>query len=1020
MSLPPGLYEALVSEALADALQRLEGWGVETRGLDADTSAQILARHLHGLLLKALETQPSETRLEDQLALANDLVRWLAERGPKAGIDEGDALGDPASLLLSLRHPGEARLGTGALPRPLLPLRQSALLANGPRDVRVGHMIQRELPSADRVDVLVAFLKDSGLRVILPALRQFLTRRPGALRVLTTTYTGATELEAIEKLIELGADVRVSYDHRRTRLHAKAWLFHRASEFSTALVGSSNLSRAALLDGCEWNVRLTEVDNRPLLSQFRTTFDQYWADEVFEPYDRARFLDSSERRDPARDAIARAVKPRPYRHQQQVLDALDEERRHGHWRNLVVSATGTGKTIVAALDYARLHRAWGGATLLFVAHREQILTQSLGAFRAAMGDGHFGELLVGASKPIHGTHVFASVQSLHAKRLEKLAPDAFDVVIVDEFHHAAARTYTDLLSKLTPRVLLGLTATPERTDGKSVLGWFDDRVAAELRLWDALDLGLLSPFQYFGLHDGTDLSRVDFRAGRYDTTALERIYTADDARAASVLRATVEKVRDPRAMRALGFCVSVRHAEFMAAFFSARGIPAKAVSFETSGADLVDAVQDLRTGAVNVLFTVDKFNEGVDLPMVDTVLFLRPTESATVFLQQLGRGLRLDEGKACLTVLDFIGTSHEKFRFDRRFQALAGGTRADVLAAVEEGFPYLPGGCDIQLDREAQDVVVRNIRESLRTGWSGLAHDLAQTGDVGLRAFLDRADIDLAQLYKGGRSYTALLHQAGLRPGPPPDGAPARALERLLHVDDERRLDTWRSWLRAPEPPRADPNDPLQLMLFAAAGFVRRSVADLADAFAELWGQPDLRREYLALFDLLEDQLRRPTHPMDDLPFQVHATYARDEVSAGLRQLRKGKLLRTQGGVYKDDASRSDILFVTLEKTEKEFTPTTLYNDYPITPTRFHWESQAKTRSDSKTGRRYQGHVAMGWRVLLFVRHHKTTRGVTSPYLFLGPVTYAEHQSDKPMQIIWQLERAMPPSFWSDVKVAAG
>ncbi|MCK5806602.1 MAG: DEAD/DEAH box helicase family protein, partial [Lentisphaeria bacterium] len=315
--------------------------------------------------------------------------------------------------------------------------------------------------------------------------------------------------------------------------------------------------------------------NAPLLTKFQTTFEQYWNDPGFEPYERERFLQTSKRRrDPGRDALAHVVRLRPLPHQRAVLDALEIERSKGHTRNLVVAATGTGKTVIAALDYALQP---GRPRLLFVAHRDHILDQSLATFRVALRDGGFGEKLTGREKPIVGTHVFASVQSLHERRLKELAPDAFEVVIVDEFHHAAAPTYKALLEHLQPKLLLGLTATPERADGQSVLGWFDGRIAAESRLWDALDQELLSPFQYFVLHDGTDLSQVDFRRGRYDVSSLEQLYTADEHRAKQVLRALVDKVRNPRHMRALGFCVSVAHAEFMAAYFCKHDLRAEVV-----------------------------------------------------------------------------------------------------------------------------------------------------------------------------------------------------------------------------------------------------------------------------------------------------------------------------------------------------------------------------------------------------------------------------------------------------------
>lgn len=261
-----------------------------------------------------------------------------------------------------------------------------------------------------------------------------------------------------------------------------------------------------------------------------------------------------------------------------------------------------------------------------------------------------------------------------------------------------------------------------------------------------------------------------------------------------------------------------------------------------------------------------------------------------------------------------------------------------------------------------------------------------------------------------------------LRPGDQLEFEPARALARALHVDDLERLGRWVEWLRAEAPPEAMVGDPHALMLFAVLGYVRSPVERLIPHFRELWKERDLVEELVALFELLADRIRRPTHALPGLPFRVHASYTRDEVSAGLGEMRKGKLMRTQGGVFEAKAVRADVLFVTLDKDPKHFTPTTLYRDYPISPTRFHWESQGVTRADSPTGKRYQNAGKdPSWRTLLFVRKAKeTATGTTSPYLFLGPTRYVSHESEKPMQIIWELERAMPPGFFAEAKVAAG
>lgn len=1024
-----GLYEALVTRALHESLATPD-LAAGLRDLDPGAAPLYLARYVHDRVLQALKGVPKKDGLGRQITLVNQLLGLLgAEDEPV--VDEGDHVLVPGRLLEWLVSTAPAGLVEPAPPvRPKIPLSSSELLVNGRHDLSVASEVRRELQSADRVDLLISFLKFSGVRILQDELGDFLARRPGGLRVLTTVYTGATEPRALETLRELGATIRVSYDTQRTRLHAKAWLFKRDSGYSTAVVGSSNLSGAAILDGLEWNVRLSRVDNPGILGKFQTTFAQYWDDPEFRDYVPDEFEEV--RRELRRRRVAPLltkieVRPRP--HQVEILEALASERERGHWKNLVVAATGTGKTIVAALDYKRLRQEHGLDSLLFVAHRDRILDQSLSTFQVVLQDGGFGERLGAGEAPRAGQHVFASVQSLHEKRLEALDPHAYDVVIVDEFHHAAANTYRRLLEHLQPKVLLGLTATPERADGKSVLGWFDDRIASELRLWTAIDQGLLCPFQYFGINDQTDLSGVNWRNGRYDRRQLENVYTAERFWVQRVLQEVQAKVTDPLSMKALGFCVGIRHAEYMAEQFNAAGIPSRAVSSNTARDDRRTAVSELEAGRLNVLFTVDLFNEGVDIPAADTVLFLRPSDSATIFLQQLGRGLRLHEHKACLTVLDFVGGAHRKFRFDRQFRAILGGTRRGVLRAVEEDFPHLPAGCALKLDRHAKDAVLSNLRQALQLGYRALVEDLQGLGrEVSLAEFLHEAGLELEDVYaRRGHCWTRLRREAGLKTpaAGPAEDAFARGLARLLHVDDPLRLATWRGWLAQPEPPAVgEPGSQayrLLLMLFVALGWQKRPATELGDWLAELWQHPAVREELVELLDLLEDRLRRQSFALeeDGLPLRVHATYQRDEIMAGLEVITdKGKVLGLQQGVYYHRPSNSDVFLITLEKSEKEYTPTTLYNDYPISPELFHWESQGSTRAASKKGKRY---IEGRSRVLLFVRQTKRDeRRESNPYVFLGRADYVSHEGERPIGFVWRLRRPMPARLFEETKVAAG
>jgi superfamily II DNA or RNA helicase len=787
-----------------------------------------------------------------------------------------------------------------------------------------------------------------------------------------------------------------------------------------------------MLDGAEWNVRLSHVDNAPILEKFSATFEQYWLDSGFRAYVHDDFAAAVERTRRAALAPYLIVDIEPRPHQKEILEDLAAERANDHHRNLVVAATGTGKTIVAALDYRRLRKELPRDHLLFVAHRVEILDQSRRTFQVALRDGAFGELLASGDKPDKWKHVFANIQALHADQLSNVPPDHFDVVIVDEFHHAAAASYDRLLKHLRPRVLLGLTATPERADGRSILHWFDDRIASELRLWKALDQQLLSPFQYFGIGGAPNVAGVRWTRGRYDSDALSNVYTRDDLFALRVIQEATKKVTDVSKMRALGFCIDIAHAEFMARKFNEAGVRSAAVSGETSERVRGESLLALRSGDLRCLFSVDLFNEGVDLPDVDTVLFLRPTESATVFLQQLGRGLRRTSEKACLTVLDFIGDANRYFRFDRRYRAIVGGTRRGVERTIIDRFPSLPSGCSIQLDRQAEEAVLRNIRQQLGVSARALAEDLKELArsrgsDVKLATFLVEAGVDLEDLYSNERCWTSLRAAAGLSAiRDAHDATMERAIARMLHLDDAYRLDGIRRFVSAPSAPLGNAADPIQRFLFALLGYAKHPFADLTATWSTLW-RTDLRHEIVELIDVLADRVRRVTYALTGalsaLPLRVHATYALDEIMTAFDERNKhGGIKRIQTGSYHAQSWKTDLHFITLEKSEKDYSPTNLYKDYAISATRFHWETVSNCHPGTPVGRRYLRTIrGADEHSLLFVRQRRNDpRGETMPYVFLGEVFYSAHRGARPMQLEWDLARPMPASFFQETKVAAG
>ena len=702
VDLEVGAYDNVVTNALANALERSDEVG-SFADLDPAEAPEQFARLVAEATKRAIELIKSEERINGGAALTNELLEKIGEIIAKAQHDGALVVKDPKPQLLKSVARATPTGEPSPIEHPRSPLSETSLLTNAPKEPNLESELRSEIDSADDVDILGAFITFTGVRSMLDALRT-LHDRGGRIRVMTTTFTGTTQIEALRALRAVGAEIRISYDRSATRLHAKAWLFRRNSGFTTAYIGSSNLTHHAQVTGMEWNVRTSVIANPGVVDKFQATFESYWNDGSFVPFEEEEFeAERSVANQPKNqsnfDFAFLDLRPRTF--QQGILEKVQAERALGHDRNLIVAATGTGKTVMAAIDYRNLREELDRSRLLFVAHRKEILEQSQGTFRVALKDGSFGEKWVDGHKPTKWEHVFASVQSLNTGDITQLDPEHFDVIVVDEFHHAEAPSYKNLLDYFKPKQLLGLTATPERTDGLEILGHFDGRIAAELRLWDALSQNLLSPFHYFGIADGTDLSDVKWSGG-YDTTELTNVYTSNDAWLAKVLEALRAKVGNPASMRALGFCVSVAHADFMAERFRQAGFKAVAVTGNTPSAERSSAITDLRNGEIQIIFAVDVFNEGVDLPEVDTVLFLRPTESATIFLQQLGRGLRrVDEHskskKDVLTVLDFVGHQRKEFRFDQRFRKLIGGTRTEVETQIEQDFPFLPAGCSINL-----------------------------------------------------------------------------------------------------------------------------------------------------------------------------------------------------------------------------------------------------------------------------------------------------------------------------------
>lgn len=1035
-----GLYEQVINRSLENELVVTDKL-IQTDAIDPAEAAKVLAQYISGVVEKGLQNvRDNGGDVSSQVELVNKIISSVASETQEIGFDSM-SVAERAEMLLALierKNSIQALNEKAEIIRPETSIAQSSLFTGAIHEPQMFTELKKEIVSCDHIDMLVSFIKWSGLRLIIDELREF-TMNGGKLRIITTSYMGATDIKAIEELRRLpNTKIKVSYDTRRTRLHAKTYVFYRGTGFTTAYVGSSNLSNAAISSGLEWNVKVTKKDLPETIDKIAATFESYWNSTEFEYYnegERERLTHAlkAEKYFDSNDSGMYTLDIMPYSYQQEILDKLDAERAvRGNMRNLVVAATGTGKTVISALDYKRFRKRHPDkpCRLLFVAHREEILRQSLYTFRAVLKDANFGELFVGNYKPESMDYLFVSIQTFNSQAFtEKTTPGYYDYIVVDEFHHAAAPTYQKLLSYYQPAMLLGLTATPERMDGKSILTYFNNRIAAEIRLPEAIDRKLLCPFQYFGVTDTIDLNDLKWSAGGYDKTELSNIYTMSgfeaNRRADLVISSLLKYVTDIDEVKGLGFCVSVAHAEFMSDYFNQHGIPSMFLTGNSPDDERKQASRDIVSGKMRFIFVVDIYNEGVDIPEINTVLFLRPTESLTVFLQQLGRGLRLCENKDCLTVLDFIGQANRKYNFEDKFAALLSNTTRSVTREIKDGFISLPKGCYIQLEKKAAKYILDNIRASYGNT-AGLVSRIASfeedTGlTLSLASFLDYYHIDARSIYKFS-SFSRLCARADKIDdfSEPMEEVLTKALAKLAVIDSRR----WIGFLLRllPELDNTDlskltPVEKRMLQMFYITVW-GTAVEDLGsdEVLDNLYALADSTVMLSEIIELLKYQYNRIDFidsPVDlgfECPLDLHCTYTRDQLLVALDFMKPSTV---REGVKWLPEKKIDVFFVTLNKSDKDYSPTTMYNDYSINERLFHWQSQSVTADTSPTGQRYVHHRERGSKVLLFVREFKTDRitGGAQAYTYLGTAKYVKHEGSRPMNITWSLDQPIPAKY---------
>ncbi len=1037
-----GLYEQIINRLFKQKLDNVDTdrFYIGKKSISKEDAVHILSKYLQHLIETAFIDVAEDEDADKYTGFINSVIKTL---GREFNVEDTELnLIDAQKNILTAvvdrtncEYPDiEQHLRSIT---PATSLSHCELFFGGTSEANMESELNREILCSDEICWVVSFIKTSGLNLLWNSLKKF-TGEGKPLRIITTTYTGATDYDAIARLGTLtNTQIKISYDGTQDRLHAKSYIFLRNSGFHTAYIGSSNLSRYALRDGKEWNFKATQFELPAVIKEVRHSFDTYWHDPTFEDFipgesdERLKKALGADWETPLLDFSALDLM-RAKDYQQEILEKLDVERTvHGHFRNLVVAATGTGKTVIAAFDFKRFREKHPDCNFLFIAHRQEILQQAMQTFRIVLDDPNFGNLWDGNNEPTNYKHVFASKDTLR-NRLDNLhlTEDYYHYMVVDEVHHIVAPTYVKLMTYFKPQILLGLTATPERTnEQEDITVFFDGHISAEIRLPAALNAGLLAPFHYYGIPDNVDLSEVKWSGHGYDIAELSQIYTQNDFRTGLILKKMQEYIGNSHLhkVRALCFCVDKRHAEFMNAKFTLAGLKTAVLTSDHDDVHRSKVKRMLREGKINYLFVVDLFNEGVDIPEIDTVLFLRPTESATVFLQQFGRGLRLYAGKDHLTVLDFVGHSRAEFSYKERFETLIGRHSRNIKDEIEAGFTNAPFGCKIVLEEKAKEEILSNIEGYLRSmNKNRLIKEIAayhqvDPGKFSLKAFMDYSHIPFHKIY-GSLTWGELCQLAGVKNDVPTHSAQLKyAVTKKWLATDSFSYFT-------------------QLLEFAKCGFVCDTASfskreqrcavmlyyDLYDKagnyqsieemFCDLAGDKLFVEEFTEVVSYLRDNCSAPEKTDNSVycewnPLRLHGVYTKAQIQAALGMSTLERKSPSREGVERLKDIQLEAMYVDIIKKREEGSMTA-YKDYAQNREFFHWETQNRVREGSREAEAYRNGEN---NMLLFVRQQAEHPdfGCRMGFTYLGQVTMQKMEGSKPMQIVWQLATPMSEATYA-------
>lgn len=1051
-----GLYCLLNTPEVRQKLHALQ---VENRAVFAKGDTALISRMVAKAISEEVERFVSE-KLEGldeekrkQPEWIHDAIQELSERG---GLPH-DAIPIDDQILKEIKITKDAR----QMRRPTTELDECSLIVPDGRTPTLGNEIGLELESADRTDWLVSFIKLGAIRAFYPQLQTFCGKAnedgTPRLRVATTTYIGATDAKALELLFKLpNTEVKVCFNTSQTRLHAKAYLFRRESDFGTAYIGSANLSAPAMSSGMEWTVKVSQSEIPYLFGQAVQSFEGCWNNANFETcteHDLPRIREALSRARVTMKAagnvsgndVLKSIVLLPHPYQVKMLESLMVERDNNQSRHLVVSATGTGKTMVAAFDYGRmigrLHRE---PKLLYIVHRLDILRGAAEKYRAVLKNENFGCVLSDgdALTTANGNQIFCTPQTwkTHFRDNGQYTPDFFEMIVMDECHHTQAAGYQELLDYYKPAIdagktdLLGITATPFRADGKDVRPDFGGDFTHELSLAEAIENGHIVPFNYFGIDDDTDFSGVHWKSGGATEKEIEAVLAANGKHLEHVYQSLTEYVQGVDTLRGIGFCAGVKHAERARDYMIAKGVNSAVLTGSSSQEERKRVIDSMTTfpPKINLVFVADLFNEGVDIPCVNTVLMMRPTHSPLVFIQQLGRGLRIapvQYDKRELLVLDFVGNHNKEFNGFSRYVQMSTRKDIPVEKQIEMGMPFLPAGCSVTLSRQAREKILRNIKEfTAALKGQALKNHLIECiknagHELSLKEMMERLSLDApAPIFRQARP--AILNGAALR-NEEMELDSGTCFNTIAQNDSRTLMRYWMQIIRGHTGMMGDGDIRMAKFFLLSAFYPKVSIQNTDAIWNEFSSQRGMLKDMLEFLEWRTSRiepLKTEVFAETSKYLELHRTYNSKQISAAIG--RSGGVIMSGTDFNKD--RNLDSFFITIRKPEAEFSPTTQYHDYAKSPHIFHWETPGRTTVDSTEGRRYLNGLS---RKMLFIRHSKRVRldvtgqhdlpATAAYYTFLGPVnSVLGYESERPIGIDFEMEYDLPADVFAYAKGA--